>query len=59
MNFNEIFMKNVTCDHIKITKNQGYTLPLENTISETPQGPVLTESVQNMSLLQNFIKINS
>ena len=37
MNFNKIFRKNVTCDNIKIHKNQVLTLSLKSTISEKPQ----------------------
>ena len=37
-NFNEAFRKSVSCDNIKVTKNQGYTPSLENTISENSQG---------------------
>ena len=37
MNFNEISWKIVIYD-IKVTKNQGFTLSLENIILEKPQG---------------------
>ena len=38
MNFNEIFKKNVPCDNIKSHQKRGYTLSLETTILEKPQG---------------------
>ena len=38
MNFNDIFKKNVPCDNIKSHQKRGYTLSLETTILEKPQG---------------------
>ena len=43
MNFNEIFRENVTYDNIK---NQGFTLSLQKTISEKPQGRGQIETSQ-------------
>ena len=37
-NFNEIFRKDVTYDNIKGHKKQVFTLPLEDTFFEKPQG---------------------
>ena len=37
-NFNEIFRKDVTYDNIKVTKNQGFTISLEDTFFKKPQG---------------------
>ena len=36
MKLNEIFSRYVTYDDIKVTKYQGFTLFLENTILEKP-----------------------
>ena len=36
--FQRNFQENVTYDKIKSQKNQGFTLSLENTISEKPHG---------------------
>ena len=45
-NFNEIFRKDVTYEILKITKNQGFTLSLENTFLKKPQrGVKLTPSL--------------
>ena len=38
MNLNDIFKKNVPCDNIKSHQKRGYTLSLETTILEKPQG---------------------
>ena len=37
-NFNEIFRKDVTYDNIKVTKSQDFSLSLEDTLLEKPQG---------------------
>ena len=62
MNFNEILRKNVNCENIKITKNQGYTLSPEDAILEKPQGVVkLTPSLFRVKLtsLVNDINLQS
>ena len=35
--FQRIFSKNLICENIEVTKNQGYILSLENTVSEKRQ----------------------
>ena len=58
MNFNEIFRKNVTCDNIKVTKSQGYTLSLENTVLEKPQGRVkLTPPPPSLLRVNKYDKV--
>ena len=38
MNFSEIFRKDATYNNIKVRENHGFTLFLEDTVSEKPQG---------------------
>ena len=44
-NFNDIFRKVVTYIILKVTKNQAFTLSLENTFSEKPLGGQVDPSI--------------
>ena len=43
-NFIEIFVKDVTYDNIKVTKNQGFTLSVEDKLFKKPQGGQIDSS---------------
>ena len=55
-NFNEIFRKMELMTMLKVTKNQGINLSLEDTIFEKPQGKLTSVAVLG---LEAFFKQNN